>query len=124
MAAQKTCRLDLALQGGGSHGAFTWGVLDALLEDGRFEFDGISGTSAGAMNAVVLAAGFAEAKTEGFRLGGPPSPALRFGQRKVAHILARGGQDRHTFGRKSCHICGANDAVAQTCFVSCAKQSF
>ncbi len=65
MAAQKTCRLDLALQGGGSHGAFTWGVLDALLEDGRFEFDGISGTSAGAMNAVVLAAGFAEAKTEG-----------------------------------------------------------
>ena len=53
--------LNLALQGGGSHGAFTWGVLDALLEDGRFEFDGISGTSAGAMNAVALAHGFAQA---------------------------------------------------------------
>ena len=53
--------LNLALQGGGSHGAFTWGVLDALLEDGRFRFDGISGTSAGAMNAVAMAHGFAQA---------------------------------------------------------------
>ena len=53
--------LNLALQGGGSHGAFTWGVLDALLEDGRFTFPGISGTSAGAMNAVALACGFAKA---------------------------------------------------------------
>jgi NTE family protein len=52
-------RVDLALQGGGSHGAFTWGVLDLLLEDGRLQFDGISGTSAGAMNAAVLACGFA-----------------------------------------------------------------
>lgn len=48
----------LALQGGGAHGAFTWGVLDKLLEDGRIEFEGISGTSAGAMNAVVMADGF------------------------------------------------------------------
>ncbi|MDO9360660.1 MAG: patatin-like phospholipase family protein, partial [Polaromonas sp.] len=52
-------RINLALQGGGSHGAFTWGVLDALLEDGRVDLDGISGTSAGAMNAVALAHGFA-----------------------------------------------------------------
>lgn len=52
----------LALQGGGSHGAFTWGVLDALLEDGRIAIEGISGTSAGAMNAVVLAHGMAEAE--------------------------------------------------------------
>ena len=52
-------RVNLALQGGGSHGAFTWGVLDALLEDGRVALDGISGTSAGAMNAVALAHGFA-----------------------------------------------------------------
>lgn len=51
--------VDLALQGGGSHGAFTWGVLDALLEDGRLSFDGVSGTSAGAMNAAVLAVGLA-----------------------------------------------------------------
>jgi NTE family protein len=57
----QTGRVNLALQGGGSHGAFTWGVLDALLEDGRVSFDGISGTSAGAMNAVALAHGFARA---------------------------------------------------------------
>jgi len=51
--------LDLALQGGGAHGAFTWGVLDRLLEDERLELSGISGTSAGAMNAVVMASGLA-----------------------------------------------------------------
>ena len=56
--------INLALQGGGSHGAMTWGVLDALLEDGRLHFDGISGTSAGAMNAVALAHGFAQAETQ------------------------------------------------------------
>jgi NTE family protein len=59
--------LNLALQGGGAHGAFTWGVLDALLEDGRIAFDGISGTSAGAMNAVVLAHGWAEDGRDGAR---------------------------------------------------------
>jgi NTE family protein len=53
-------RINLALQGGGSHGAFTWGVLDALLEDGRIDIEGVSGTSAGAMNAVVLAHGYAQ----------------------------------------------------------------
>ncbi|MDW5443708.1 patatin-like phospholipase family protein [Polaromonas sp. SM01] len=57
-----TPRINLALQGGGSHGAFTWGVLDALLEDGRIDLEGISGTSAGAMNAVALAHGFAIAE--------------------------------------------------------------
>ena len=57
--------INLALQGGGSHGAFTWGVLDALLEDGRIDIDGISGTSSGAMNAVALAQGFAEARRDG-----------------------------------------------------------
>lgn len=50
-------RILLALQGGGSHGAFTWGVLDRLLEEPDFEIEGITGTSAGAMNAVVLAHG-------------------------------------------------------------------
>lgn len=54
-------RLNLALQGGGSHGALTWGVLDALLEDGHWQFEGVSGTSAGAMNAVAMAHGFAKA---------------------------------------------------------------
>ncbi|MDP1739916.1 patatin-like phospholipase family protein [Polaromonas sp.] len=57
-----TPRINLALQGGGSHGAFTWGVLDALLEDGRITPEGISGTSAGAMNAVALAHGFAQSE--------------------------------------------------------------
>lgn len=57
MAQRARRRLDLALQGGGAHGAFTWGVLDRLLEDERLEIDAVSGTSAGAMNAVVLADG-------------------------------------------------------------------
>ena len=51
-------RINLALQGGGAHGAFTWGVLDRLLEDERIAIEGISGTSAGALNAAVLAQGF------------------------------------------------------------------
>jgi len=53
--------VNLALQGGGSHGAFTAGVLDALLDDGRLHFEGVSGTSAGAMNAAVLASALAQA---------------------------------------------------------------
>jgi NTE family protein len=53
-------RLNLALQGGGAHGAFTWGVLDRLLEDERIEIEGISGTSAGAINAAVMAQGYAD----------------------------------------------------------------
>lgn len=59
--------VNLALQGGGSHGAFTWGVLDVLLESGRVQFEGISGTSAGAMNAVVLAHAMAKAEKEGLK---------------------------------------------------------
>jgi NTE family protein len=56
-------RINLALQGGGAHGAFTWGVLDHLLEHGRVEIEGISGASAGALNAVMLA--------DGLTRGGP-----------------------------------------------------
>src|SRR5579862_3087031 len=52
-----TKRINLALQGGGAHGAFTWGVLDQLLSDKRLAIEGISGTSAGAVNAVMLADG-------------------------------------------------------------------
>ncbi|MCS0497418.1 patatin-like phospholipase family protein [Ancylobacter sp. MQZ15Z-1] len=59
--------MNLALQGGGAHGAFTWGVLDRLLEDGRISVEGISGTSAGAMNAAVLATGLARGGNEGGR---------------------------------------------------------
>jgi len=60
-------RINLALQGGGAHGAFTWGVLDALLEDGRLDFEGISGTSAGAMNAICMAQGMMTGGPEGAR---------------------------------------------------------
>ncbi len=59
--------VNLALQGGGAHGAFTWGVIDRLLEDGRIEFDAVSGTSAGAMNAVVMIDGFERAGFDGAR---------------------------------------------------------
>jgi NTE family protein len=59
--------LNLALQGGGAHGAFTWGVLDALLEDGAFDFEGVSGTSAGAMNALCLAHGLMTGGRDGAR---------------------------------------------------------
>src|SRR3977135_2997685 len=62
-------RINLALQGGGAHGAFTWGVLDQLLEDGRVEIEGISGASAGALNAVMLA--------DGLTRGGPEEARAR-----------------------------------------------
>ncbi len=64
---QRKLRLNLALQGGGAHGAFAWGVLDRLLEEERVEFGWISGTSAGAVNAVALAAGLAEGGRESAR---------------------------------------------------------
>ena len=59
--------IDLALQGGGSHGAFTWGVLDRLLEEPWLRIEAISGTSAGAMNAAVLADGWIAGGAEGAR---------------------------------------------------------
>ncbi|MCS6891019.1 MAG: patatin-like phospholipase family protein [Rhodovarius sp.] len=60
-------RVNLALQGGGTHGAFTWGVLDRLLEEEWLCFDGISGTSAGAINGAVVALGLLEGGREGAR---------------------------------------------------------
>src|SRR5512133_3894335 len=82
MPETDTIHIDLALQGGGAHGAFTWGVLDRVLEDERLQIDGISGTSAGAMNAVVLAHGYhgggrggARCATSGKRLAIPPASA-------------------------------------------------
>ncbi len=65
--ASKPKPVNLALQGGGAHGAFTWGVLDALLAEERLEIRAISGTSAGAMNAVALAEGMAAGGREGAR---------------------------------------------------------
>jgi NTE family protein len=58
-------RVNLALQGGGTHGAFTWGVLERLLEDDRVEFDGVSGVSAGAINGAMLVQGMAAGGREG-----------------------------------------------------------
>src|SRR5690606_22223345 len=60
-------KVDLALQGGGAHGAFTWGVLDRLLEEEWLQVEGISGTSAGAMNAAVLVDGYVRGGREGAR---------------------------------------------------------
>ncbi len=59
--------VNLALQGGGAHGAFIWGVLDKLLEDGRLPIDAMSATSAGAMNAVVAAYGLSISGPDGAR---------------------------------------------------------
>jgi NTE family protein len=64
MKSPPTKRINLALQGGGAHGAFTWGVLDDLLTDERLLIEGISGTSAGAVNAVMLADGLARGGRE------------------------------------------------------------
>ena len=63
----KTKRINLALQGGGAHGAFTWGVLDHLLEQADLDIGWISAASAGAVNAVALASGLAEGGREGAR---------------------------------------------------------
>jgi NTE family protein len=63
----KPMPVNLALQGGGAHGAFTWGVLDKFLEDNRIDIEAISGTSAGAMNAIVIADGLMESGNEGAR---------------------------------------------------------
>ena len=59
--------ISLALQGGGAHGAFTWGVLDRLLEEGTLSFDGISATSSGAMNALAMTQGWLDGEREGAR---------------------------------------------------------
>ncbi|MBX9926196.1 MAG: patatin-like phospholipase family protein, partial [Hyphomicrobiaceae bacterium] len=70
MKRQKT--INLALQGGGAHGAFTWGVLDLLLERDDIGLATVGGTSAGALNAVALAAGLAE--------GGKPAARAKLDQ--------------------------------------------
>ena len=87
--------VDLALQGGGSHGAFTWGVLDRLLEEPWLEVEAISGTSAGAMNAAVFAHGMATGGREAARA------ALEDFWRRVSHAarfspFQRGPIDRLT----------------------------
>ena len=89
--AEKT--VSLALQGGGAHGAFTWGVLDALLEDGRLAFEAFTGASAGAMNAVVL--------IEGWHEGGVDSARAQLEQfwRRVSYTGRLSGLQQDLFGR-------------------------
>jgi NTE family protein len=83
-AMQEAKTINLALQGGGAHGAFAWGVLDRLLEDERIVFEGISATSAGAMNATVLASGLASGGRDGART------ALATFWRKISEAAALG----------------------------------
>lgn len=64
---KKQIRINLALEGGGAHGAFTWGVLDRLLEEPHITYEGLSGASAGAMNAVVMASGYLRGGRESAR---------------------------------------------------------
>jgi NTE family protein len=80
--SRKKVLIDLALQGGGSHGAFTWGVLDRLLEEPWLQIEAISGTSAGAMNATVLADGWTAGGAEGAHL------ALDKFWQRVSHAAA------------------------------------
>jgi NTE family protein len=85
-------KVNLALQGGGSHGAFTWGVLDALLEDGRLGFEAITGASAGAMNAVIMADGMLDNPRD-------PYSGARQGLHDFWHaISSRPGFDGNSFG--------------------------
>jgi len=67
VTAREPVLVDLALQGGGSHGAFTWGVLDRLIEEPWLRIEAISGTSAGAMNAALVADGWMQSGSEGAR---------------------------------------------------------
>jgi NTE family protein len=83
-AAIEARTLNLALQGGGAHGAFTWGVLDRLLDEPNLSFDGIVATSAGAMNAAVMAYGLAEGGRSGAQT------ALANFWRRVSHASASG----------------------------------
>ena len=107
-AATRVKPVTLALQGGGAHGAFAWGVLDRLLEDGRISFEGVSATSAGAMNAAVLA--------YGLMTGGPAGArqALADFWRDIADTSARfspfrqlpwfGGANSHTLDKSPFYL--------------------
>lgn len=93
--SSNTKKINLALQGGGAHGAYTWGVLDRILEDGRIEIEAISGSSAGAMNAVILADGWTRDGRDGAR------QALRKFWRGVSPRPAASPRRRRTFSMPS-----------------------
>ena len=93
-AGRPTVLIDLALQGGGSHGAYTWGVLDRLLDEPWLRIDAISGTSAGAMNAVVLVDGWTKGGAEGARAA-LDAYWLRVAQAAMFSPLQRSPIDRY-----------------------------
>jgi NTE family protein len=95
-------RVDLALQGGGSHGAFTWGVLDRLLEDDGLDFAGISGTSAGALNGAVMLTGY----IEGHSRGGIPEARAQ-AQKALADFWTDVSQHGPIFSPMTLHANGA-----------------
>lgn len=99
-------RVTLALQGGGSLGAYSWGILDALLESGRFEIAGITGASAGALNAALLGDGFARGGASAAR-----SLLEHFWMKMAAACMAR----RHS------HLAGAIRALRSVRFFSAAS---
>jgi NTE family protein len=93
VTAREPVLVDLALQGGGSHGAFTWGVLDRLIEEPWLRIEAISGTSAGAMNAALVADGWMQSGSEGARA------ALEAYWRRVSHAAAFSPLQRSPFDR-------------------------
>ena len=109
-ATNGTSTISLALQGGGAHGAFTWGVLDRLLEDPRISFDAISATSSGALNALAMAQGWMNGGREGARTcldvlwqriaGHPQAGAWIFGSRQHASEPAAKNLHRYFSSRQ------------------------
>ncbi len=85
--------INLALQGGGAHGAFTWGVLDALLEESDLTIEGLSGSSAGAMNAVLFADGWMKGGREGARVS-LKAFWTEIGKQMPAGLMAQHQDDR------------------------------
>lgn len=100
--ARQRKRVNLALQGGGAHGAFAWGILDRFLESGLIEIEGVSGTSAGSMNAVVYAWGYFSGGPEGAR------EALDDYWRSVSRL---GGGSNHDYWVK---LMLGSDSIRQT----------
>ena len=102
--------INLALQGGGAHGAFTWGVLDRLLEEPRIEVEGVSATSSGAMNAAAMAHGL----TIGGRAGA--REALENFWQRVARLAASFSPLQSSPTQRQVHNHGLDNAAAHLFF--------
>jgi NTE family protein len=109
-AISEVKHINLALQGGGAHGAFTWGVLDRLLEEPRIEVEGVSATSSGAMNAVAMAHGLTIRGREGARA------ALENFWHRVARIAALFSPLQSSPSERLIHNHGLENAPAHLLF--------